>query len=291
MTEQVAVYPYKPLPPQHVRILRLDGFGHVDTPNVRLHGEVLVGRLETISLEDIKRNHEEYFALSYCWQRGEYVKELDTKDCHIWCDYHLVQLQPNLHSALWHLAKQEDGPRAIWADALCVDQSNIQEKGEQVSIMGDIYGSVGCVIAWLGPEGEKVEYLFAALTLYARESPPPDHSEWETIVSSKDDSGESVTPSEGELDQAGNSLLDFDFNFNTVLPNPRDRKGLTFRRLKNWLKRRGSLRITLATFWRSLFQRRERQAHWDFGIKPDYLKSDRDKVQDGLTFVRHCGWF
>jgi Heterokaryon incompatibility protein (HET) len=191
MTGQVAVDLHQPLPPNHVRILRLDGFGRVEAPSTSLYGDVLVGRLQTISLEEIKSNCEEYFALSYCWQRGEYVKELNTEDCYIWCGGRLIPLQPNLHSALWHLAKQEGGPTAIWADALCIDQSNVEEKTKQVSIMGDIYKSVGCVIAWFGPEGETVEELFAALSFYAGQGPPTVHSEREIDASNEGESLES----------------------------------------------------------------------------------------------------
>lgn len=175
--EQVAPGLYKALPPSHIRILHLDGFA----PSPSLHGNVLVGRLETISLEDIKSNCEGYFALSYCWQKygrtGMPIRELDPEDCYIWCNGCLIPLQPNLHSALWHLGKQKDGPKAIWVDALCINQSDVDEKTKQVSIMGDIYKSVGCVIAWLGSEGKLVEELFSALSFAAGQGPPTVHSE------------------------------------------------------------------------------------------------------------------
>ena len=38
----------------------------------------------------------------------------------------------------------------LWVDALCIDQTNIQERASQVSLMGDIYSTADRVIIWLG---------------------------------------------------------------------------------------------------------------------------------------------
>jgi Heterokaryon incompatibility protein (HET) len=38
----------------------------------------------------------------------------------------------------------------LWADALCIDQSNIKEKNSQVSLMADIYSSAEVIFDWLG---------------------------------------------------------------------------------------------------------------------------------------------
>jgi hypothetical protein len=40
----------------------------------------------------------------------------------------------------------------IWADALCIDQSNTQERGEQVQLMSKIYTMTSLVLGWLGEE-------------------------------------------------------------------------------------------------------------------------------------------
>ncbi|OAA59289.1 Ankyrin and HET domain protein [Cordyceps fumosorosea ARSEF 2679] len=44
--------------------------------------------------------------------------------------------------------------RLIWADAICIDQSDIVEKSAQVDMMDRIYSNAGYVLAWLGPEDE-----------------------------------------------------------------------------------------------------------------------------------------
>jgi hypothetical protein len=48
---------------------------------------------------------------------------------------------------------RENGQRGyIWADAICINQSDVEEKTEQVRMMGDIYEAAQIVVIWLGPE-------------------------------------------------------------------------------------------------------------------------------------------
>ncbi|KAJ4250157.1 hypothetical protein NW762_011970 [Fusarium torreyae] len=57
----------------------------------------------------------------------------------------------NLADALRHL-RQESGSRIIWADALCINQNDPEERASQILRMGDIYTLAQRVIVWLGPE-------------------------------------------------------------------------------------------------------------------------------------------
>lgn len=43
----------------------------------------------------------------------------------------------------------------MWVDAICIDQDNAKEKGEQVALMGDIYRKAKCAVAWLGPDNSE----------------------------------------------------------------------------------------------------------------------------------------
>ncbi|KIM99285.1 hypothetical protein OIDMADRAFT_92791, partial [Oidiodendron maius Zn] len=61
--------------------------------------------------------------------------------------YHDVTI--NLYKALNRL-KFESSPRLIWADAICINQSDIKEKQHQIEIMADIYERAKTVIMWLG---------------------------------------------------------------------------------------------------------------------------------------------
>lgn len=45
----------------------------------------------------------------------------------------------------------------IWADAICINQNDIDEKSAQVSMMDRIYSRATFVLAWLGPDDDEVE--------------------------------------------------------------------------------------------------------------------------------------
>ena len=55
----------------------------------------------------------------------------------------------NLHSALKRL-QLPNQPRLIWADAICINQEDIDERGSQVRLMKDIYRRASSVVIWLG---------------------------------------------------------------------------------------------------------------------------------------------
>ena len=156
-----------------MRILHLDGFRHIDNTAGEVSEEILHARLETISLEKLKNNSVSYVALSYCWSvNPAHLDEKDVEKHVIQCNSQVVRLGANLWSALWYLGKDENGPRAIWADALCINQADAEDKTQQVAMMGDIYRGVGCVIVWLGPQGHRVKALFAALSKFAQLGSP-----------------------------------------------------------------------------------------------------------------------
>ncbi|KAL2066703.1 hypothetical protein VTL71DRAFT_2775 [Oculimacula yallundae] len=151
---------YLPLAANHIRILQLKSLTQSNVPGQDIHDSLIEGSLLTLSLKEIRANSGDYVALSYCWQRGRDVRPFQAAKPVIRCDGLILPIQPNLYSALCHFARQEDGPRLIWADALCIDQSNDDEKSQQVAHVGEIYSGVGSVIARLGPEGELVAELF-----------------------------------------------------------------------------------------------------------------------------------
>jgi hypothetical protein len=55
----------------------------------------------------------------------------------------------NAYLALWDLCYREKD-RILWIDALCINQNDDKEQGEQVQQMGSIYSKAKRVIIWLG---------------------------------------------------------------------------------------------------------------------------------------------
>ena len=67
----------------------------------------------------------------------------------------------SLGAALKHL-RQKSRPITVWTDALCINQSDDEEKSWQVRLMTQIYSNAKVVHAWLGPRvGEKPEVIDA----------------------------------------------------------------------------------------------------------------------------------
>jgi hypothetical protein len=51
----------------------------------------------------------------------------------------------------------------LWADAICIDQTNLDERGEQVQIMGQIYAQAERVLIWLGEMTEDVKMSLGSI--------------------------------------------------------------------------------------------------------------------------------
>lgn len=43
-------------------------------------------------------------------------------------------------------------PRVLWIDVIGINQTDLREQGEQVSIMWNIFHAAESVAVWLGPE-------------------------------------------------------------------------------------------------------------------------------------------
>ncbi|OZJ04814.1 hypothetical protein BZG36_02357 [Bifiguratus adelaidae] len=82
-----------------------------------------------------------YEALSYVWGNPH-----DTVPIRL--DGRIFQVTINLRKALRRLRRSKT--RTLWVDAICINQSDINERNQQVSIMHDIYESTVEVQIYLG---------------------------------------------------------------------------------------------------------------------------------------------
>ncbi|VUC31099.1 unnamed protein product [Clonostachys rosea] len=90
--------------------------------------------------------HLHYEAISYTWGGQKPSKP-------ILCNGLELDITPNLYDAL----RQFRDPEALvflWADAICINQEDLEEKNEQVPLMGMIYSKAKKVKIWLGHEEE-----------------------------------------------------------------------------------------------------------------------------------------
>ncbi|KAF2144817.1 uncharacterized protein K452DRAFT_222871, partial [Aplosporella prunicola CBS 121167] len=101
--------------------------------------------LKVISRETCQND---YVALSYCW--GD-PSDKDT----IFVNDRPLDVPRNLVAYLRkaRIESDEETPRKpLWADSICIDQANLDERSREVWKMKRIYEDAGQVMLWLGPE-------------------------------------------------------------------------------------------------------------------------------------------
>uniref|UniRef100_A0A0D2Y3X0 Heterokaryon incompatibility domain-containing protein n=1 Tax=Fusarium oxysporum (strain Fo5176) TaxID=660025 RepID=A0A0D2Y3X0_FUSOF len=86
-------------------------------------------------------------------------------------------LRESLYEALWHL-RRPDEDRMLWVDALCIDQTNIKERGHQVNRMGEIYKKADRVIVWLGYVSGNAVKLKSGIDMFEKSLPLNAFSQW-----------------------------------------------------------------------------------------------------------------
>lgn len=87
-----------------------------------------------------------YEALSYCWGDPTATKM-------IVCNGKNLSVIKNLHEAL-HQLRCSSGVRTLWADAICINQKDVDERNQQVHLMRQVYEIAEQVVIWLGPEDD-----------------------------------------------------------------------------------------------------------------------------------------
>jgi hypothetical protein len=110
-----------------------------------------------------------YAALSYTW-----ASQLEGNDDNngeleaVYVDGQETFLHQNLAKALRSI--RIDKPQCVWADALCIDQSNIAERNVQVTLMRQIFSKATNVWAWLGPTAKGSDLAMDFLAHLAKHS-------------------------------------------------------------------------------------------------------------------------
>ena len=129
-------------------------------PKVSIYGEPLgLDSIRLITLEPgeandpilirlstfCTRDAPEYDAISYVWGDPSSKRT-------IVCDGRPVAVTANLQWAL-RRARNRMRPYHLWADALCINQTDLAERSQQVAIMGHTYAAARRVLVCLGPDG------------------------------------------------------------------------------------------------------------------------------------------
>jgi len=126
-------YQYKPLKDLWVRLVR-----------------ILPERKTMIKCEIVHAplaHPPRYVAISYAWGDAGDTRKIEL-------DGSLIPISVNLHGA-FQAVRQKFMPILVWADALSIDQRNMEERTQQIRLMPRIYASAESVAVWLGPEEDE----------------------------------------------------------------------------------------------------------------------------------------
>ena len=143
-----STYSYSPLPsPTSTRLVEFIGAAQP--------GGIIRIALRAFDLSSIPP----FQALSYTWgdprcphlDADRETDYLETKHV-IECGGQRFLVRRNLLDALKMLSTHSDiiSP-FVWIDAICIDQSNLQERSSQVQMMASIYGAAKRVVGWWVP--------------------------------------------------------------------------------------------------------------------------------------------
>ena len=102
-----------------------------------------------------------YEALSYTWGSPNKTHTVRVQD-HDHDERWGLLVTENLYVALCHLRSSTE-TRTLWADAVCINQSDLAERQTQVTRMDQIYRRASRVVVWLGPGGDDSSIALNAL--------------------------------------------------------------------------------------------------------------------------------
>ena len=149
-------YQYAPLlGSDEVRILDMLPASALDEP--------IQGHMRTTALSSITYSAEHrYQAVSYAW--GQSYDNGAHLTRYILCDQKRLWVTASLHAALTMIRGHLDVGNlfiyatrpSIWADAICIDQANVEERNHQVPLMTQIYKKCSRLLIWLG-EADQID--------------------------------------------------------------------------------------------------------------------------------------
>ncbi|TID25660.1 HET-domain-containing protein [Venturia nashicola] len=150
-------YQYQALPTEDtIRIVVLEPAERYEA-DLKCH--ILIrSRLDLFRSTDNRINS--YEAISYAWGEPTFTKTLV-------CDEtSLLKITSNVDDMLRSLRKTHRS-RNLWIDAVSLNQADLQERSQQVPLMGNIYHQASKGIVWLGTETPGTKDVFAFLRVLA----------------------------------------------------------------------------------------------------------------------------
>ncbi|KAE8441100.1 hypothetical protein EG329_005867 [Mollisiaceae sp. DMI_Dod_QoI] len=179
-------YQYSPIPLDSIRLLHLEP-GTRDRP--------ISCSLVVCAVDELPS----FEALSYTW--GD-TSVTNTISCH--------GLSLNVHSNAWHALldlRQDDAPRILWIDAICINQEDDAERSAQVQLMRHIYARANQVLVWMQPVTDDMELVFSTLSRLSRLQATEDSTDRLTSFTATDLKSRGLPDAENQVWNALDTLL------------------------------------------------------------------------------------
>ncbi|KAE8444133.1 hypothetical protein EG329_000821 [Mollisiaceae sp. DMI_Dod_QoI] len=124
-------------------------------PSPDLEAEIRCSLIE-VSLAELEEDiTEHYVALSYVW--GDQSQRRSA-----WVDERRLDITASLDCAVRHI-RRPNKVLKIWADGICINQNDIEERNQQVQLMGSVYTLAQHTIIFLGPSDVESEFLMQCM--------------------------------------------------------------------------------------------------------------------------------
>lgn len=136
-------YSYAPLKHDEIRVAKI-------LPG---NDEHILLKVETVSLNNLPK----YAAISYCWGEAK-----DYVECHCLQNdgtRSTLLISKSLNQALKQ-GRHQSEERTIWADQICINQKDKDEKSCQIRLMKQIFKSAYMVFTWLGEADNDTQLVF-----------------------------------------------------------------------------------------------------------------------------------
>ena len=139
---------YQPLSHGQTRVFCLQA-GSPNDPIISTLAPITLSE-ETAIKESSGERAANYEALSYTWGDPKPFHSIECNGCSL-------GIGRNLFTALETLRNSE-GSRYLWIDAICINQSDVAERSEQVQYMTLIYRGAVLVLVWLGESDDQSDF-------------------------------------------------------------------------------------------------------------------------------------
>jgi hypothetical protein len=138
------MYEYSTLP------LGLKGIRLLELQPRGTSGSSLSCYLRVASLDPgLQASMPKYKDISYAWDEP-LLEEPNNFKPYISIDGGMLEIPKTLYRVLDRLAGQTLEPIILWADSICINQANVEERNEQVKLMAEIFRRSEEVLIWLG---------------------------------------------------------------------------------------------------------------------------------------------